>query len=1153
MSAVPLTGRVGHTGRFARLLPLCALFLLLLAAPAPASAHANLVRAEPVAGTAVPIAPTEIRLFFTEETEVRYSEVAVYDTERRQYDRGDLRQIPGDKATLMIGVRDLPEGTYTVVWKANSAVDGHTTTGSFAFAVGNLPPPPPADPTVGATEFAPPTPAEVAVRWLMLLAATAFTGALGLRWLVWTPALRRAGLAETAPGGAFEARVGRRLTRLAGAALLLLAAATVAGLIVQAAKVTGSSVAGALDPARLGDFLFTTRAGAIWSVRLLLPAVAAMLLGPLFVGAFRAAGKGAAAPDGAPASPLAPTLFGVALGAAYLLTISLISHGAASPLWAGFSIAMDWLHLLGTAVWVGGLLGLALTAPLLRRLGDAAGARLVLLGVVSRFSTLALLSVAVLGVTGLYSAWLHVGSLDALLPTAYGRTLAVKLALFAGLLALGAFNFLWVRPRLAAAGELKRASAERVAGRIAGHFGRALRIEALLGVAILLAVALLTGLVPAREAIVQARAPQRVQTAEAGDLRITLALASLQPGENTFEVLLKNRRGNPVPDAQRVAIRLDMVDMEMGEAEAIAAPRGDGRYAVTGPFLSMSGDWATRVIVRRAGREDVDATYRFAIGSAANLAATANPPTPPQLPALTRFRALGLAFLAAGALLTALGVPLFRRGSGLGTALLMLVPTAVVVGGYLLYTDPGPALSRPPEPANPVAASAQSVARGQQLFAQNCVVCHGPQGRGDGPTAPTLNPRPPDMSLPHTAAHSDGYLFNQITNGVPGSAMPAWGEQFSAQDRWNLVNYLRAFNPLTANGAAPALPGTPAPASPVGAPAPATAPAMAGNGRLIYALDGKLWALDPAGGAPVNLLPDLPPDAYAAEPSLSPDGATLAYTLIVVPPVGRGPQSPQALPGSDLYLIDADGSNLRLLLEHDRPGVLITRPAWSPDGQALVFAYSAPIMGADGRYTGSIRELQRLDLASGERGALVKEAEDPALAPAGAPPALAYVLTDQRTFTQALWLAGPDGRDARKLVGAEPGFTAFAAPRFSPDGKRLLFAAVGGPGVGPPTAPTAPGGSLPGRAWRWLIAPFDPPSAAAHGAPWDLWTVALDGSDLRRITEVYEDSPVAAWSPDGGRIAFLSGGGVYVVGADGRGLTKVSPIGSHGPIAWAPR
>lgn len=810
-----------------RLFPvLFVLLAVLLMVPALAAAHANLVRSEPAAGAATPVAPVEVRIWFSEATEARYSEIRVYDASGQRYDTDDTHQAPSDPLALIASLRGLPEGMYTVAWRANSAVDGHTTSGSFTFGVGNSPPPSQPIAARGTTEFSRPTTAEVVARWAAFLSVTAFTGALSLWLLVWAPVLRRAvrvmeatsdarastrdacaqgqghrssRVSESAVGETLAARVGQRSIVLVGASLLVLFLATVAELLLQVAKVTGASAGDALSPTVVGTFLFSTRAGGIWSARLLLPLVAATALGPRFAWALgraqqRSGTRDAALNDPSAVKRLAPPLVGVALGAGYLLTISLTSHSAASPFWTSFTIAMDWFHLLATAIWVGGLAGVALTAPLLGRLRTSV--RPVLLDLVSRFSNAALVSVGVLTVTGLYSAWLHVGSFAALLPTAYGRTLVVKLAFAAGLVALGAFNLLWVRPRLTASVLANRDTRARPDTKMLRHFSRAIRLELALGVAVLLTVALLIGLVPAREALVQARDPRRAQPANAGDLRLTLALASLQPGANTFDVVIRDTHGNPVSDAQRVTLRIAMLDMDMGEAEVVAEPRGAGHYLASGPYLAMSGRWQVRVIVRRAGLEDVEATFVLEIGSAVSRRASTTAPTPPGLLTLTPARGMGLALLAGAAILAILGVRLFRQGLALGTVLLLLLPTALVVGGYLLFNASlsTATYDRSTELANPVPASAASVERGGALFAQNCVVCHGSQGRGDGPEVATLNPRPPDMTQPHSASHTDGYLFNIITRGSSGSAMPAWNGRLSESERWDLVNYVRTFS-----------------------------------------------------------------------------------------------------------------------------------------------------------------------------------------------------------------------------------------------------------------------------------------------------------------------------------------------------------------------
>ena len=100
----------------------------------------------------------------------------------------------------------------------------------------------------------------------------------------------------------------------------------------------------------------------------------------------------------------------------------------------------------------------------------------------------------------------------------------------------------------------------------------------------------------------------------------------------------------------------------------------------------------------------------------------------------------------------------------------------------------------PPEAAaveNLVETDESSVARGAELFQVNCVVCHGPNGAGDGPAAGGLEPKPANLSEGHVQENSDGSLFYIISEGSAGTAMPSWKTNIGEEDRWHLVNFLR--------------------------------------------------------------------------------------------------------------------------------------------------------------------------------------------------------------------------------------------------------------------------------------------------------------------------------------------------------------------------
>ncbi len=94
-------------------------------------------------------------------------------------------------------------------------------------------------------------------------------------------------------------------------------------------------------------------------------------------------------------------------------------------------------------------------------------------------------------------------------------------------------------------------------------------------------------------------------------------------------------------------------------------------------------------------------------------------------------------------------------------------------------------------PENPVPADEVSVARGAQLFALHCQMCHGPAGDGNGTIAPFLVKfKPANLTLPVVQDKSDGALFLTVTNGVT-DRMPALNENLTVRERWDVVNFIR--------------------------------------------------------------------------------------------------------------------------------------------------------------------------------------------------------------------------------------------------------------------------------------------------------------------------------------------------------------------------
>ncbi len=90
---------------------------------------------------------------------------------------------------------------------------------------------------------------------------------------------------------------------------------------------------------------------------------------------------------------------------------------------------------------------------------------------------------------------------------------------------------------------------------------------------------------------------------------------------------------------------------------------------------------------------------------------------------------------------------------------------------------------------NPEPKSPESLARGRQIYELHCLVCHGAQGRGDGPVGRKFVPQPMELNLDYVQLQPDGQLFYTISHG--SIAMPFYRQAILPEDRWHLVNFIK--------------------------------------------------------------------------------------------------------------------------------------------------------------------------------------------------------------------------------------------------------------------------------------------------------------------------------------------------------------------------
>ena len=574
--------------------------------------HSQLVSSSPGSGDTVATAPTEIRLVFSEPIDPRYTSLDLLDGTGRTLLTAVGAPDPADPRTLVApipaGLSLAPDQIFTVDWRALSAADGHTTEGFLTFGVGDVASRPGDQTGSGAPNSElhaghdnGTAAAEIQGKVLAYGGSMLAFGLAILAWLVLRPAL------GSIPRGT---AYGTGIALLAGAAGCLLLLVIGAG---SAPSAAGSGASGQPD---IGGFATGSRVGQLLSARLMV----GLFGGIAVLGIARFAGRHRAR------AAL------IVAGTAGLVGLGLTALGGHAAAYASpVPTAMDVVHMAAGSVWLGGLVMLAALTDFggTSRLGSGA-LRLV----VPRFSALALVSVVLIALTGIYADWVQTGDLLAF-DSPYEINLLAKILVFVAALGVGLVNYL--------------DGGREIGGRIG--LSRRLLVELILGIAILAITANLTSGSPPGQDRPVAIVPAASSVVSAEP--VSLDLLPARPGPNRIGAGL----ATPPVEGTVVTLILQRLDADQGTSRLTMRPdlaAATPRFVTDTTFPTGTRWDATVVATDPTGQDVARQRFVFAFDQTGLSEGRQVPPIDPGLLVavlLLILGVLGLGFAAAGGVL----------------------------------------------------------------------------------------------------------------------------------------------------------------------------------------------------------------------------------------------------------------------------------------------------------------------------------------------------------------------------------------------------------------------------------------------------------------------------------------------------------------------
>ena len=581
-------------------------------------AHPFYVDSTPKPFQNIPKSTGEVSVFFSEPIELSYSEISVLGPNGKVVSENDAHNVNGQTSSIAATLQEnLPPGIYTVNTKVLSAVDGHVVDNTFTFGIGT-------DISASNASDERGTTRPQSQKDILSIeeSASRFPGYVGqiiafgvtfaMLWL-WKPFDQVPWLSKSLLQ--YRSRVSNIATMILIIGSSLILASGVAMIIVQSLSVDATILE-----------IISTKFGNVWAIRM----IQASALTLLAVSIYRKNNQ-----DG---TQMNRTEFVsvLALALSLLITYSLIAHAAASN--QSLAILADFCHSVVASIWIGSVFFLAFAVPKLAafRFDDTIKA-IILSIVIPRFSTIIVVALGVILITGPSLLWTLESDLGITIASLYGKVLLVKLSIGVVMIVIGAYHQFvsqkkfnaWVITSTKVVQISKRDSYDATQYplpkvgfvRNVRRFEKTLKAEAALGIGLLVMVSLMANMalpsgefpayervngrdgteVPSTSALAsifenisQSKEFSRTAYLDNGQ-KIQLTIKPFTVGQNTFEISFLNSNNSIAESINSSIIKLTQVERGIGPIMIETLEQSPGRFSADAAF-SLAGRWTVEIL-----------------------------------------------------------------------------------------------------------------------------------------------------------------------------------------------------------------------------------------------------------------------------------------------------------------------------------------------------------------------------------------------------------------------------------------------------------------------------------------------------------------------------------------------------------------------------